>query len=189
MARAIQRQCTEGVVSHVERKLIHVFPRIHSSESNMSIFRKIMQMQRLIVLQGDSSCPHYFIIAVTFTSQLIKPLCLSPTISPCLPALYSHDTSSSSVVCLSPQLPLIPDSHRSVIYMQILLCDCFKKKKRGNCFPSYRQINTACNLPGFQLSISDSTHLIGHGLQKEQPAVSNPRLKADGGTGGTEGES
>lgn len=134
-------------------------------------------MQRLIFLQGDSSCPAYFMIAVTFTSH-------PPTRSsqadktalslPVSPALYS-DTSSSFVVCLSfPQLPLFLDTHRAVIYMQILICDWGKKKKerKKNQFfflSQNKHCPQSCRLPP---SISDLAPLIGRGLQRERRLLS-----------------
>lgn len=71
-------------------------------------------------------------IGVTFT---FHPLCAAPQTDktalslPVSPALYAHDTSSSFVICLSPQPHLFPDSQQAVIYMQILV-----RKRRITAF-------------------------------------------------------
>lgn len=111
-------------------------------------------MNWLIFLWGDSSCPAYFMIAVTFTSHP-RPLssqadkmALSLPISP---ALYSHDTSSSFVIrlSLSPQLHLCLDSHRGChLYANTHMIG---KKREKKCFSSYHKINIAHNLVGFLL--------------------------------------
>ncbi len=71
-------------------------------------------MKRLTFLQGDSSCPAYFMIAVTFTShppthssQADKTaLSLPSRLDFTLMTLHLH----LSFVSLSPQLPLFLDS-------------------------------------------------------------------------------
>lgn len=118
----------------------------------------------------------YFMIAVTFTSNPAPQpshadkTALSPSV---LPAVYSHDTSSSFVVCLS-----LPDSFSfltatglSFICKYSYVIGKKRKKKEKQFF--FLSQNKHCPQSGWlPPSVSDSALLIGQGLQREQCLLS-----------------